>query len=259
MGSARVVTVANEKGGVAKTTTVLSIADGLARRDRRVLVVDMDPQDCVRKMLSLPKVPRGMDDVLVGRASIAAVRVKVVRFWCATAGERLREAETAITGAITSRGGAALEALRMALDPYRDEYDYVIVDTGPALGGLTTNAIVAADGALIPFVPELVPYEQALNAIRHVQGAAMHFNHELSILGLVPTMVRRVSEHQDVLAKAGRECGQRVFAPVPQSTKVSTFFSLGGWQDQSDGASETARAAAAAYGEVVEAIEAWRG
>jgi chromosome partitioning protein len=148
----RVVTVAQQKGGVGKTTTARELAVLLARRDSRVLAVDVDPQAALTRQLGIKTrdLPLSMVDVLAGRAAARDVIVRDVHDLDVLPGSRdLAGVELALVGQV----GREL-FLRDALEPVRDEYDWVIVDTPPNLGLLTVNALMPAAIVIAPVSAE---------------------------------------------------------------------------------------------------------
>ena len=137
---ARVLAMANQKGGVAKTTSSLSLAAALHEKGQRVLVVDLDPQSnlSMSQGIDVENLRDGMYDVLVKSLPIAEI-VQVREIDIAPAGIELASAELSLSSMIGRE-----RALQRALDPVRSQYDYIILDTPPSLGLLTINAMVAA-------------------------------------------------------------------------------------------------------------------
>ena len=154
----KVAAVANQKGGVAKTTTVQSLGVALAEADRRVLVVDLDPQACLTYSLGFD--PDGLEsslhDVLVRRAKVADVTRPVPGI----AGLSLVPATIDLAGAevhLLSKTGRE-HVLRRALEPVLVDYDVVLIDCPPSLGVLTINGLTAAEGVLIPLQCEALSH-----------------------------------------------------------------------------------------------------
>jgi chromosome partitioning protein len=181
---ARIVAFANQKGGVAKTTTTLNLAVALKERGFRVLAVDLDPQGnlTMSQGMNPDEIERSMFDVLVHKIPITDV---------------LREAEVTIAVSSIDLAGAELalssmigreRALEKALAPVKPDYDYVLIDTPPSLGILTINALVASDGVIVPVQCEylslrgLVQLQSTLGMIRE------HLNPTVEIEGILPTM-----------------------------------------------------------------------
>ena len=181
---ARVVALANQKGGVAKTTTTLNLGVALRELGHRVLVIDLDPQGnlTMSQGMNPDAIERSMFDVLVHRIPISDV-IKTVEVDIAVASIDLAGAELALSALIGRE-----RALDKALVEVRDRYDYVLIDTPPSLGLLTINAFVAADGVIVPVQCEylslrgLVQLENTLAMVRE------NLNPKVRVQGIVPTM-----------------------------------------------------------------------
>ena len=184
---ARVLAFANQKGGVAKTTSTLNLAVALKERGLRVLVVDLDPQGnlTMSQGLNPDTIERSMFDVLVHRLPIQEI-IAEREIDIAVSSIDLAGAELALSGMIGRE-----RALEKALASVRDTYDYILIDTPPSLGLLTINAFVAADGVIVPVQCEylslrgLVQLENTLAMIRE------NLNPRVKIEGILPTMFDR--------------------------------------------------------------------
>ncbi|MFL5968724.1 MAG: ParA family protein [Gaiellaceae bacterium] len=182
--AARVVAFANQKGGVAKTTSTLNLAVALAELGHRVLAVDLDPQAnlTMSQGLNPDDIERSMFDVLVRRLPIGEV-IHEVEVDLAVSSIDLAGAELALSSMIGRE-----RALEKALQPVRGDYDFVLVDTPPSLGLLTINALVASNGVIVPVQCEylslrgLVQLENTLSMIRE------NLNPDVEIQGILPTM-----------------------------------------------------------------------
>ena len=181
---ADVIVLANQKGGVAKTTTTLNLGVAMRELGHRVLVVDLDPQGnlTMSQGMNPDAIDRSMFDVLVHRIPISDV-IKTVEVDVAVASIDLAGAELALSALIGRE-----RALEKALVEVRDRYDYIFVDTPPSLGLLTINAFVAADGVIVPVQCEylslrgLVQLENTLAMVRE------NLNPKVHVQGIVPTM-----------------------------------------------------------------------
>jgi chromosome partitioning protein len=181
---ARVIAFANQKGGVAKTTTTLNLAVALAERDFRVLCIDLDPQGnlTMSQGWNPDEIERSMFDVLVHKLPITEI-IRQGEIDVGVASIDLAGAELALSSLIGRE-----RALEKALLPVRDNYDFVLIDTPPSLGLLTINAFVAATGVIVPVQCEylslrgLVQLENTLSMIRE------NLNPHVEIEGILPTM-----------------------------------------------------------------------
>ena len=181
---ANVIAFANQKGGVAKTTTTLNLGVALRERGHRVLLIDLDPQGnlTMSQGMNPDAIERSMFDVLVHRVPISDV-IHTVEVDIAVASIDLAGAELALSAMIGRE-----RALEKALVEVRDRYDYVLLDTPPSLGLLTINAFVAADGVIVPVQCEylslrgLVQLENTLAMVRE------NLNPTVRVQGIVPTM-----------------------------------------------------------------------
>jgi chromosome partitioning protein len=188
---ARVIAFANQKGGVAKTTSTLNLAAALKEKEYRVLVVDMDPQGnlTMSQGLNPDSIERSMFDVLVHRLPIENV-IQETEIDLAVSSIDLAGAELALSSMIGRE-----RALEKALAPVKSVYDYILIDTPPSLGLLTINALVAADHVIVPVQCEylslrgLVQLENTLAMIRE------NLNPNVEILGILPTMFDRRTLH----------------------------------------------------------------
>jgi chromosome partitioning protein len=181
---ASVIAFANQKGGVAKTTTTLNLGVALSELGHRILLIDLDPQGnlTMSQGMNPDAIERSMFDVLVHRVPISDV-IHSVEVDIAVSSIDLAGAELALSAMIGRE-----RALEKALVEVRDRYDYVLLDTPPSLGLLTINAFVAADGVIVPVQCEylslrgLVQLENTLAMVRE------NLNPNVRVQGIVPTM-----------------------------------------------------------------------
>ncbi|MFL5929432.1 MAG: ParA family protein [Gaiellaceae bacterium] len=186
-----VIALANQKGGVAKTTTTLNLGVAFAEHGYRVLLVDLDPQGnlTMSQGLNPDAIERSMYDVLVHRLPIEQV-IETREVDVAVSSIDLAGADMALSSQIGRE-----RALEKALAPVRDRYDFILIDTPPSLGLLTVNAFVAATGVLVPVQTEylslrgLVQLENTLAMVRE------NLNPRAAIMGILPTMFDRRITH----------------------------------------------------------------
>jgi chromosome partitioning protein len=180
----QVIALANQKGGVAKTTTTLNLGVALAERGKRVLAVDLDPQSnlTMSQGIDPEELDRTMFDVLVHKTPLDEV-IQHREIDVAASSIDLAGAELALSSMIGRE-----RALQKAILPLRSVYDFVLVDTPPSLGLLTINALTAADGVIVPVQCEylalrgLIQLENTLTMIRD------NLNPDVRIQGILPTM-----------------------------------------------------------------------
>ena len=180
----RVIAFANQKGGVAKTTTTLNLGVAFAEKGLRVLLIDLDPQGnlTMSQGMNPDSIERSMFDVLVHRVPITEV-IHHTEVDLAVSSIDLAGAELALSGMIGRE-----RALEKALAPVKENYNYILIDTPPSLGLLTINALVASEGVIVPVQCEylslrgLVQLENTLTMIRE------NLNPAVGIQGILPTM-----------------------------------------------------------------------
>ncbi len=224
----RVISIASQKGGVGKTTTAINLGACLAQENKRVLIVDIDPQGNATSGLGI----NGNDqrhstyEVLIGEAEVsqAVMPTALSTLDLMPAGQRLSGAEVELVGMM-----ARETRLRTCLARVREEYDYVFVDSPPSLGLLTVNALTASDSVLIPLQCEYLALEgltQLIGAIRLVQD---HLNPGLRIEGVLLTMYdARLNLSQQVAEEARKFFAERVYKTViPRNVRLSEAPSFG--------------------------------
>ncbi|MBV7255777.1 ParA family protein [Pacificimonas sp. WHA3] len=224
-----ILAVANQKGGVGKTTTTINVATGLAASGRRVLIVDLDPQGNSSTGLGIGQTGRTCTsyDVLLGDASIgeAAQATRIDGLDIVPATVDLSGAEIELV-AMESRVHKLDEALKAATDV---GYDYVLIDCPPSLGLLTVNALVAADALIVPLQCEFYALEGLSQLLKTVERVRSGFNARLRILGVVLTMYDRRNRLSELVAEDARAClGDAVFTTnIPRNVRLSEAPSHG--------------------------------
>jgi chromosome partitioning protein len=225
----RVIAIANQKGGVGKTTTAINLGASLAVAERRTLLVDLDPQGNATSGMGQRSDDgrASMYDVLVDELPIEQAILTGIhfpRFDLAPAGQDLVGAEVELVG----KSDREL-MLRKALQSVRESYDYILVDCPPSLGLLTLNTLAAADTVLIPIQCEFYALEglsQLLNTVRLVQRS---LNPKLQIEGVLLTMYdQRLNLSRQVSDEANEYFGARVYrTAIPRNVRLAEAPSFG--------------------------------
>jgi chromosome partitioning protein len=207
-GPAKVIAFANQKGGVAKTTTALNLAVAFKESGHRVLAVDMDPQGnlTMSQGVDPDKVEKSMFDVLVHRMPISEVIVEK-EIDVAVASIDLAGAEIAMSAQIGRE-----RSLQKALDEVRNDYDFVCIDTPPSLGLLTVNALTAANKVIVPVQCEYLSMRGLVQLQNTLQMIRENLNPGVEIEGILPTMLDSRTVHaKEAIAILEENFGDLVF------------------------------------------------
>ena len=224
----RIFCIANQKGGVGKTTTTVNLAAGLAKVGQRVLVVDLDPQGNATTGSGIDK--RGLElsvyDVLLENASIAEVR------------QRHPKVGYDVIGANRELAGAEVELvelerrdqrLKTALAVVADEYDFVLIDCPPSLSMLTLNGLCSAHGVVVPMQCEYFAMEGLSDLVNTIKQVHANLNPDLQIIGLLRVMYDpRITLQQQVSEQLKTHFGGKVFDTViPRNVRLAEAPSYG--------------------------------
>lgn len=225
---AQIIAVANQKGGVGKTTTTVNLGAAIAYKEEKVLLIDMDAQGNATSGLGIRKgeVDQDIYDVLINEVDISEVVLPTSRenMDVIPATIQLAGAEVELTSVM-----ARETRLKKALGNIADDYDYIIIDCPPSLGHLTINAFTASDSVLIPVQCEYYALEglsQLLNTIRLVQK---HFNQNLKIEGVLLTMLdARTNLGFEVVEEVKKYFREKVYNTIiPRNIRLSEAPSYG--------------------------------
>ncbi len=224
----RVLAVANQKGGVGKTTTTVNLAAGLAQAGQQVLLADLDPQGSATMGSGIDKraLRQTIYQVLLGLSRAENVRVRAER-----GGYDLLPANRELAGAEVEMVGLERRELRLksALAPIADRYDLIVIDCPPSLNLLTLNGLVAADGVIIPMQCEYYALEGLSDLINTIKKVRQHLNAQIQIEGLLRTMFDpRNTLAQQVSAQLEQHFGEKVYATIiPRNIRLAEAPSYG--------------------------------
>ncbi len=249
---ARVIAVANQKGGVGKTTTTVNLSACIAAKGKRVLCVDIDPQGNSTTGVGVDKdaPEHSVYDVLINgipvREAIVPSVAENLMLLCSR--KELSGAEVELVGAL-----ARETVLKRALGPVRDEYDFIFIDCPPSLGLLTINALTAADTLLAPIQCEYYALEGLSDLMNTVKLVRAHLNPALDVEGVVLTMFdARTNLSEQVVVEVKKFFKNKVYDTIiPRSVRLGEAPSFGLPINQYDPRSVGAKAYAALADEVI--------
>jgi chromosome partitioning protein len=253
---AKIFCVANQKGGVGKTTTTVNLSAGLSKLNQRVLLVDLDPQGNATMGAGINKasLESSIYQVLLGEASVAdaKVRSEAGRFDVLPANRELAGAEVEMVS-LANRERRLKEALA-AVDA---EYDFILVDCPPALSLLTLNGLCAAHGVIIPMQCEYYALEGLSDLVNTIKKVHANLNTDLKIIGLLRVMFDpRMTLSQQVSGQLEQHFGDKVFRTIiPRNVRLAEAPSYGIPGVTFDPSSKGAQAYIAFGAEMVERIK----
>ena len=234
---AKIFCVANQKGGVGKTTTTVNLAAGLASVGQRVLMVDLDPQGNATMGSGIDKRQLSLSvyDVLLDSASIAEARVR--SHW-GDEGSRAKAPTYDVLGANRDLAGAEVELvgldnrenrLKQALTAVAHDYDFVLIDCPPSLSMLTLNGLCSARGVIVPMQCEYFALEGLTDLVNTIKQVHANLNRELKIIGLLRVMFDpRITLQQQVSDQLKDHFGEKVFnAVIPRNVRLAEAPSYG--------------------------------
>ncbi len=258
---AKIFCVANQKGGVGKTTTTVNLAAGLAKVGQRVLMVDLDPQGNATMGSGVDKrqLPLSVYDVLLESASIAEARAQ---------SDKLKDSGCSydIVGSNRELAGAEVELveverrdrrLKSALAAVDAEYDFVLIDCPPSLSMLTLNGLCSAHGVIVPMQCEYFALEGLTDLVNTIKQVKANLNPDLQLIGLLRVMFDpRITLQQQVSDQLKSHFGDKVFDTViPRNVRLAEAPSYGVPGVVFDPASKGAQAFVAFAQEMVQRIQ----
>jgi len=224
----RILAIANQKGGVGKTTTSVNLAASLAQKGRRVLVVDMDPQANATSGLGMPRgtVEEGIYEALANDRPLRELTqlTEVPNLWLVPATRELAGSEIELVS-VEDRE----QRLKRVLAPVVDRFDYIVIDCPPSLGLLTLNSLVAASAVVIPMQCEYYALEGLSRLVETIDQVKAHMNPALELAGIVLTMVDpRMNLTQQVADEVRAHFREKVYTTsIPRNVRLSEAPSHG--------------------------------
>lgn len=214
---ARIIALANQKGGVSKTTSAINLGAALAELDRRVLLIDLDPQASLTAALGVnpAELPASIHDVLVRKTPLPEIIITAAGLHVAPATIDLAAAEIHLLNEIGRE-----QVLAEALADVAEMFDDILIDCPPSLGQLTINALTAADAVLIPIECSYLALRGVDQLTDTIAKIRRRSNPQLRLLGVLPTMYEgRTLHEREVLADLRRRFPDHVYDPIPRSVR----------------------------------------
>ncbi len=224
----KIFCVANQKGGVGKTTTAINLAAALAQHNKKVLLIDLDPQGnaTMGSGIDKSKLQHNVYEVLIGQATLAeaTIRSEVGQYDVLPSNRELSGAEIDLVGMENRE-----KRLKLAITEYQNKYDYVLIDCPPALSLLTLNGFSAANGVIIPMQCEYFALEGLSDLVNTIKRVHRNLNPCLNLIGLLRVMFdTRVTLQQQVSDQLDAHFKDKVFATIiPRNVRLAEAPSHG--------------------------------
>jgi chromosome partitioning protein len=228
INNTQIIAITNQKGGVGKTTTAINLATALSAIDKKVLIIDLDPQGNASTGLGIDISERSNNiyNVLLGDYSVdsAAIKTDIPNLSILPSTVDLAAAEVELNEFTDKES-----RLKAEIKKINSDFDYIIIDCPPALGFLTVNALVAADKVIVPLQCEFFALEGISHLVKTIQRIKRVYNPSIEIEGIVLTMYDRRNNLSDMVAKDVKNCfGSKVYETIiPRNVRVSEAPSHG--------------------------------
>jgi chromosome partitioning protein len=223
-----IIAVTSQKGGVGKTTTAVNLAASLAILERKTLLLDMDPQGSVAASFRMTEteIKSGMYQIFVNKLPLSEAVIDIGLGELDIVPSNIHDEGEEIE---FFRYAMDFELLKKVLVPYREIYDYIIIDCPPSLGSPTINAIIAADSLIIPVQSEYYSLKALGKFIRSVRDISNKYNKSLNFKGFLVTMYdKRIKKNQEILEKLRYSFKKIVFETIiPRNAKLAEAPSVG--------------------------------
>ena len=252
---ARIITIANQKGGVGKTTSAVNLAYYLAKAGKKVLLVDFDPQGNATSGLGVDKDKLNitMSDVMLGKKLLkdTIIATDYKNLWLAPSTPHLANTEAEL-----AQAERRFSRLKVAIESVANQYDFILIDSPPSLSLLTVNGLIAARYILLPVQAEFYALEGLGQLLETMKLVRKNINPTLDLLGVLPTMINsRTSLSQQVYEEIKQHFPGKVFKQtIPRNIRLAEAPSYGVPIGEYDKWSKGARAYKAVAKEVIERV-----
>ena len=222
----KIVSFSNQKGGVGKTTSCVNIAAQVAKKDKKVLLIDMDPQGNATSGLGVPKskVKKTIYDVIIGhtKAKDAIIKSNFKNLWIIPANMNLVGAELELHE-LDEANNESFNYIKIAMDELKHDYDYIFIDCPPSLGMLTVKALSVSDGVVIPMQCEFYSLEGMSQLFNTIKKIRQLFNPGLRIVGILLTMYNgRLTLTNQVVSELKKYYSEVLFkVPISRTVRIS--------------------------------------